>query len=58
MGNRSLTERKISLLCRRYVTPGTEEADISFGECCFVLWRLETDDRTRSGTFRGQAQMV
>ena len=36
MSNRSLTERKLSLLCRRYVTPCTEEADISFRNV--ALW--------------------
>ena len=50
-------ERKMSSLCRRYVTLCTEEQRLVFG-CCLVLVRLETDERTRSGTFREQAQMV
>ena len=29
-----------------------------FGECWFVLARLETVERTRSGTVRGQAQIA
>ena len=37
MSNRSVTERKLSLLCRRYVTPGTEEADISFRNVALFL---------------------
>ena len=42
MSNRSLTERKLSLLCRRYVTPGTEEADIRFRNVALFLraWKL------------------
>ena len=45
MNNRSLTERKLSLLCRRYVTPGTDEADISFGNVA-LFFRLEIASRT------------
>ena len=45
MNNRSLTERKSSLLCRRYVTPGTDEAGISFGNVA-LFFRLEIDERT------------
>ena len=37
VSNRSLTERKLSLLCRRCVTPGTDEADISFGNVALFL---------------------
>ena len=39
MSNRSLTERKLALLCRRYVTPGTDEADIGFGNVALFLLR-------------------
>ena len=40
VSNRSLTERKLSLLCRRYVAPGTEEADISFGNVALFFGAL------------------
>ena len=45
MSYRSLTERKLSLLCRRYVTLGNEEADISFGNVAlfFGAWKPMTE---------------